>query len=184
MFAMRAQMDMFRQLYSRRFQLRRPLRETFANRALLTYLGTGGSIKGYAQRAWGGYLRQLDKRPIITKCWMSGLLLGAADGIGQLVQMKQHKNQQNHTESDSTPSFDFRRAAAVQVYAHLFQGPFGHWWYPVVHKMALRVAVLGSAGFLCVKVLADEIVNGGLTNTLYFSTIPLMEGWPVDKVAE
>ena len=46
--------------------------------------------------------------------------------------------------------------------------------------------MVAGAGYIATKVFFDETINGNLTNALYFSTIPLMEGreyaWVKEKV--
>lgn len=152
------------------------------------------------------YEHQLAKRPLFTKCWMSGVILGIADCIAQHVQHKEHKKhnkqclqnarsppvQQQRKEGDnawkrdgSTEGwYNWRRAGAVQVYSYLFQGPFGHMWYPFLDR-SVGVLTAGNPMLkIPMKIMFDECVNGILSTTLYFSTIPMMEGKTLGWIQE
>lgn len=110
---------------------------------------------------------------------MSGAILGSADVIAQ-----KSTHVACHDKDNSTAPFDWRRAGAVQVFSFCFQGPFGHFWYGFLDRLVLRLGVGTGAACIATKVFFDETVNGNLTNALYFSSIPLMEGQDVKWVKQ
>ena len=87
-----------------------------------------------AGRLWQCYLDQLERRPVLTKCWMSGAILGCADITAQSLKTQLHDEPETgepmllSNSAAHEHSFDWRRAGAVQMYAWCFQGPFGHWY--------------------------------------------------------
>jgi hypothetical protein len=106
---------------------------------------------------------------------MSGLLLGTSDALAQNLGGS-HGSSDTTNGTSGDPPFDWRRAGAVQVFSFCFQGPFGHFWYPFLDRNVRRLGLTAGFGFIGTKVFFDEIINGNLTNLLYFSSIPLMEG--------
>jgi hypothetical protein len=134
------------------------------------------------RRAWSAYNRSLERRPLFTKCCMSGVILGSADALVQTSQ--DHGTSDSDTNSADSEGFDWRRAGAVQVFSFCFQGPFGHFWYPFLDRNVRRLGLTAGAGYIATKVFFDETVNGNVTNALYFSSIPLMEGKELSWVKE
>eukprot|EP00729_Bicosta_minor_P012558 gene12558-7650_t len=69
---------------------------------------------------------------------------------------------------------DWDRQRAMYAYAVGFQGWFGHWWFAALDRQArLRVPTQFIIPF---KLVADQAVNATLSNVVYLSLIPWMEG--------
>lgn len=141
-------------------------------------------------RLWRMYERQLEKRPLFTKCWMSGIILGTADVMAQRMQFIHSRQGEKHKESAQDTVlkqegwFNWRRAASVQMYCFVFQGPFGHLWYPFLDRCVVALTKARPALKIPTKTLLDEVVNGLMSATIYFSFIPIMEGQPLEWVKE
>lgn len=140
-------------------------------------------MRGILRQAWAAYNRSLENRPLATRCVMSGVILGSADVLAQTLSPHSHAGAEN-SNAALTSGFDWRRAGAVQVFSFCFQGPFGHFWYPFLQRSVTSLGLTSGAPYIATKVFFDETVNGNLSNALYFSTIPLMEGKPWSWVKE
>eukprot|EP00041_Stephanoeca_diplocostata_P008130 m.117657 g.117657 ORF g.117657 m.117657 type:complete len:245 (+) comp17187_c0_seq2:320-1054(+) len=155
------------------------------------------------RRCWKWYEDHLHKAPLRTKVVMSVCISAAADITAQAIgsaRKKKNVTEQalNSTSAIDTSSsmivkrsspdapaveIDMRRQFAIWCYAGIYQGPFGHWWYGFLDR---QFQILGK-WTIPAKVLADQLVDAPIANSMYLSIIPTIEGrggwdWSVRKM--
>lgn len=127
--------------------------------------------KSLAGRAFQLYARCLARAPYKTQAATTAALWAAGDMLSQKIEGKQVFSKQ----------MDWRRTMATALYGGACIGPFGHFWYLNLDKVARMYYKAGSASFITFKVVADTAIFGPLHIAAFFSYMVLFEGggWQV-----
>lgn len=128
--------------------------------------------KSLAGQAFQLYARCLARAPYKTQAATTAALWAVGDMLSQKIEGKQLFGKQ---------PMDWRRTMATALYGGACIGPFGHFWYLNLDKVARMYYRAGSASFITFKVAADTAIFGPLHIAAFFSYMVVYEGggWQV-----
>lgn len=145
--------------------------------------------KTLAGRAFQLYARCLARAPYKTQAATTAALWAAGDMLSQRIEGKHVFGKQQ---------MDWRRTMATALYGgacigmrthvrlkcaphSVPTGPFGHFWYLNLDKVARMYYKVGTPSFITFKVVADTAIFGPLHIAAFFSYMVVFEGggWQV-----
>jgi len=139
-----------------------------------------GESSGF-RKSWEWYMEELERRPLVTKMWSSGIILALGDYLAQKIE--QHKNK-------SKDSIDPKRLAVYAIFGALISAPLLHIMYELLdHKLPMPHGNLFShppgwkrkvAGHL----LFDQTVIEVLWLMSFFAGTKLLEGHTVQDMVQ
>jgi len=126
---------------------------------------------------WTSYNEALDGAPLLTKSVTAGVILGAADFTGQLLE-KSLAEKEGTVVSDS---IDYGRALRFAFFGFVLQAPWNHYYY-----LALDGALPPTPDPLSFttagKVAIDQFIQAPVFTVLIFYFLGILEGKSVDGV--
>jgi len=101
------------------------------------------------------YSASLDKRPMLTEMFTSGIIWGLGDLATQQMERVATNNAATDVAAKSTTttssSIDWRRTFHQTAYASLIWGPIAHKWYQVLDRFAKSIVAAGASTVLSSK---------------------------------
>eukprot|EP00039_Didymoeca_costata_P021934 m.3280 g.3280 ORF g.3280 m.3280 type:complete len:208 (+) comp2724_c0_seq2:303-926(+) len=154
------------------------------------------------KKLWRLYNDNLKRHPIRTKTVMTVCIGALADFGAQYCtylgrKLRDSSNTEKYNEKNRELSnasmkqsqlslhseylqkndrftIDWTRQQGMWAYGALFQAPFGHWWYNFLDTQCKRR--IPQAWRVTFKVVVDQIVNATVSNTVYLTFVPWVEG--------
>ena len=117
--------------------------------------------------AWDAYNMALETDPLITKSVTAGVILGAADLTGQLLE--------NSLANDDEKDIDIARVARFAVFGLILQAPWNHFYYLFLDG-ALPPTEDPFTAVTFEKVVIDQFVQAPIFTVLIFYFLGLLEG--------
>jgi len=123
---------------------------------------------------WEAYNAALETDPLITKSITAGVILGAADCAGQLLENK------SRNDSDEK-EFDLVRAVRFAIFGLVLQAPWNHFYYLVLDGV-LPPTEDPFTAVTFEKVIIDQFVQAPIFTVLIFYFLGLLEGKSIEGV--
>eukprot|EP00834_Sanchytrium_tribonematis_P008817 NODE_1204_length_1800_cov_0.690182.p2 type:complete len:170 gc:universal NODE_1204_length_1800_cov_0.690182:891-1400(+) len=110
------------------------------------------------------YKRAMAKSPFITQCVLTGILLGAGDGIAQKIEDKE--------------KYDFKRTIKMSAFGLCAVGPVVVTWMNILDKVkfASMYATVGA------RLALDQFAFTPFSLTGFFTGLSLIEGHSLDQI--
>ncbi|KAJ1922011.1 hypothetical protein H4219_000358 [Mycoemilia scoparia] len=145
----------------------------------------------------------LGKRPVLSMAIFSGALAGTGDFMAQFIKLNEEfKQLESQGNKESTklkfasfalPKYDLLRTARFAVNAALF-APIVFKWHSFLHRklpipdptpgMAIKARIIQTVPPLLRRLIVDQAIFGPLANTVFFTTITLLEGGWIDDIRD
>jgi hypothetical protein len=113
---------------------------------------------------WGLYLGSLEKNPLLTKCFTSGILNSCGDLFAQVM-----------FENALEKGCDFRRTGVFTLLGALLVGPALHFWYGALNKIVAATGFTGTAG-AGVALALDQLVFAPAFLAVFIASLFTIEG--------
>ena len=117
--------------------------------------------------AWDAYNMALDTDPLVTKSVTAGLILGAADFSGQLLEKQ--------SSDDADKEIDIAREARFAFFGLVLQAPWNHFYYLLLDG-ALPPTEDPFTAVTFEKVIIDQFIQAPIFTVLIFAFLGKLEG--------
>lgn len=125
-----------------------------------------GDVSGI-QEAWTAYNDALEASPLLVKSVTAGVILGAADITGQVIEKQQ--------KGDVDTSLDIARTARFAFFGLVLQAPWNHFYYMVLDGTIppTEDPFTPTTG---IKVVIDQFIQAPIFTVLIFGFLGFLEG--------
>eukprot|EP01025_Chloroclados_australasicus_P019739 TRINITY_DN207_c1_g1_i1.p2 TRINITY_DN207_c1_g1~~TRINITY_DN207_c1_g1_i1.p2 ORF type:complete len:200 (-),score=1.66 TRINITY_DN207_c1_g1_i1:571-1170(-) len=114
-------------------------------------------------RVWSNYLKQLQKRPLVTKSVTSLVGFTLGDVAAQCLAEVQ--------------PYDLTRTLRMSVYGGLVMGPFAHYWFNVLEKVVFPMRP-NSPATIVIKAALDQLVQAPIGLSMFYAYQEMFQGRP------
>eukprot|EP01025_Chloroclados_australasicus_P011892 TRINITY_DN1531_c0_g1_i1.p2 TRINITY_DN1531_c0_g1~~TRINITY_DN1531_c0_g1_i1.p2 ORF type:complete len:201 (-),score=17.25 TRINITY_DN1531_c0_g1_i1:503-1105(-) len=132
-------------------------------------MNTAIALPGFRfDRMWTNYLKQLQKRPLLTKCATSFVGFGLGDIVAQCLS--------------DVEQYDLTRTVRMSVYGGMVMGPFAHHWFNLLDKVVFpRYPTHPTT--VVVKAALDQLVQAPIGLSIFYIYQEALQGRP-DRIGE
>lgn len=127
---------------------------------------------------WTSYNGALDTAPLLTKSITAGVILGAADFTGQLLEKSLAEREGLEVSDDN---IDLGRVLRFAFFGLVLQAPWNHYYYLALDG-ALPPTPDPLSATTAGKVVIDQFIQAPVFTVLIFYFLGLLEGKGVDGV--
>mmetsp|Transcript_1734 Transcript_1734/g.2492 ORF Transcript_1734/g.2492 Transcript_1734/m.2492 type:complete len:267 (-) Transcript_1734:237-1037(-) len=136
------------------------------------YMDPGGvDLVESMSSVWSSYNLALEQDPLVTKSVTAGVILGAADFVGQALE----RNQESSTGAVEEQGVDLARVARFAFFGFILQAPWNHFYYLLLDG-ALPPTEDPFTATTGIKVVIDQFVQAPIFTVLIFVFLGLLEG--------
>ncbi|KAG7339491.1 Mpv17 / PMP22 family protein [Nitzschia inconspicua] len=121
------------------------------------------------QEAWTSYNNALESNPLLVKSLTAGVILGAADLAGQVIQ--DVTSQKETVRRD----IDVGRTARFALFGLVLQAPWNHFYYQILDG-AIPPTPEPWTATTAVKTVIDQFVQAPVFTILIFAFLGFLEG--------
>jgi hypothetical protein len=125
-----------------------------------------------AVNAWASYNVALEQDPLLTKSVTAGVILGAADLAGQVLE---------NNLKDEDKDIDIARFVRFAFFGFILQAPWNHFYYQLLDG-ALPPTQDPLTATTGIKVAIDQFIQAPIFTVLIFYFLGLLEGKSTDDV--
>ena len=137
-----------------------------------TDLRMDAGVTDAAVNAWASYNVALEQDPLLTKSVTAGVILGAADLAGQVLE---------NNLKDEDKDIDIARFVRFAFFGFILQAPWNHFYYQLLDG-ALPPTQDPLTATTGIKVAIDQFIQAPIFTVLIFYFLGLLEGKSTDDV--
>lgn len=142
----------------------------FSRNPIALHLDAG--ITDAAVNAWASYNVALEQDPLLTKSVTAGVILGAADLAGQVLENKLKEEKKD---------IDIARFVRFAFFGFILQAPWNHFYYQMLDG-ALPPTADPLTATTGIKVVIDQFIQAPIFTVLIFYFLGILEGKSTDDV--
>lgn len=139
----------------------------------------GVDVVESVSNAWSAYNIALEEDPLVTKSITAGVILGAADFVGQAFE----RNQESAIDDVEEKGVDLARVARFAFFGFILQAPWNHFYYLLLDG-ALPPTEDPFTATTGIKVVIDQFVQAPIFTVLIFIFLGVLEGKTYASIQE
>jgi len=151
-------------------------------------MDAGSFVVESVTNAWSSYNLALEEDPLITKSITAGVILGAADYVGQALERNTAmKNADGNgsidSESLSSQTVDYARVARFAFFGFILQAPWNHFYYLLLDG-ALPPTADPFTATTGIKVIIDQFIQAPIFTIIIFAFLVFLEGKTLSSIKD
>lgn len=135
------------------------------------------------QGAWTAYNEALEANPLLVKSVTAGVILGAADVTGQVIEDVRSGKSSIGSSGSGSEKLDLARTARFAFFGLVLQAPWNHFYYQFLDG-AIPPTEDPLTPTTAIKTVIDQFVQAPIFTVLIFTFLGFLEGKSMSAISE